>query len=143
VLKSLAYIVFALILAGGFYTFMLAPHFAARSARLGTVGASPAAAIPQITVQYAKPNFFDVVVSQGKLLSPAVIDVRQGDEIMLHIAADISDEFHLDGYDLNAPITPEKSVTLKFSADRAGRFDYKLTQSGQKLGVLQVAAKQQ
>jgi hypothetical protein len=94
-------------------------------------------------VQYAKPNFFDVVVSQGKLLSPAVIDVRQGDEIMLHIAADISDEFHLDGYDLNARITPEKSVTLKFSADRAGRFDYKLTQSSQKLGVLQVAAKQQ
>jgi len=126
---------------GGLYAFLLAPHFAARSARLESVGASPAADIPHINVQYAKPNFFDVVVSRGKLLSPAVIDVHQGDEVMLHIAADISDEFHLDGYDLTAPITPAKSVTLKFSADRAGRFDYQLRRSGQKLGVLQVAAK--
>jgi hypothetical protein len=139
--KSLAYVIFALILMGGLYTFLLAPHFAARGARLVTVGSSPPGEIPHISVQYAKPNFFDIVVSKGKLVSPAVIDVHQGDEVLLHIAADTADEFHLEGYDLSTAITPAKSATLKFNASRAGRFAYELRESGQKLGVLQVAAK--
>jgi heme/copper-type cytochrome/quinol oxidase subunit 2 len=93
----------------------------------------------QITMQYAKPNVFDIVVRKGKLETGGAIRVRKGDDVTLHITTDAEDEFHLDGYDLDAKISPERSASLRFKASAAGRFEYLLRQTNQKLGVLEVS----
>ena len=92
----------------------------------------------KITMQYAKPNFFDIVVHEGKLETGGAISVRKGDDVTLHITTDAADEFHLDGYDLDTKISPERSASLKFKASSAGRFEYQLRQTNMKLGVLEV-----
>jgi heme/copper-type cytochrome/quinol oxidase subunit 2 len=93
----------------------------------------------KITMQYAKPNFFDIVVQKGKLETGGAISVRKGDDVTLHITSDAADEFHLDGYDLDAKVSPERSASLKFKASSAGRFEYEFRQINQKLGVLEVS----
>jgi heme/copper-type cytochrome/quinol oxidase subunit 2 len=93
----------------------------------------------KVTMQYAKPNFFDIVVQQGKLETGGAISVRKGDDVTLHITSDAADEFHLDGYDLDAKVSPERSTSLKFKASSAGRFEYEFRQTNQKLGVLEVS----
>ena len=93
----------------------------------------------KITMQYAKPNVFDIVVQKGKLETGGAISVRKGDDVTLHITTDAADEFHLDGYDLDTQISPERSASLKFKASSAGRFEYQLRQANQKLGVLEVS----
>jgi hypothetical protein len=97
----------------------------------------------KITMQYAKPNVFDIVVQKGKLETGGAIRVRQGDDVTLHITTDAEDEFHLDGYDLDTKISPERSASLQFKASSAGRFEYQLRQSNQKLGVLEVSGETQ
>jgi hypothetical protein len=93
----------------------------------------------EITMQYAKPNVFDIVVQKGKLETGGAISVRKGDDVTLHITTDAEDEFHLDGYDLDTKISPARSASLKFKASSAGRFEYQLRESNQKLGVLEVS----
>jgi type II secretory pathway pseudopilin PulG len=93
----------------------------------------------EITMQYAKPNVFDIVVQKGKLETGGAIRVRKGDDVTLHITTDAEDEFHLDGYDLDTKISPARSASLQFKASSAGRFAYQLRQSNQKLGVLEVS----
>jgi hypothetical protein len=93
----------------------------------------------QITMRYAKPNVFDIVVQKGKLETGGAISVRKGDEVALHITTDAEDEFHLDGYDLDTKISPARSASLQFKASSAGRFEYQLRQSNHKLGVLEVS----
>jgi hypothetical protein len=93
----------------------------------------------KITMQYAKPNVFDIVVQNGKLETGGAISVRKGDDVTLHITTDVADEFHLDGYDLDAKISPERSASLNFRASSAGRFEYELRQTNRKLGVLEVS----
>ena len=107
-------------------------------------GLTPLMVVPsnqtlKITMQYAKPNFFDIVVLKGKLETGGVIRVRRGEDVTLHVTTDAADEFHLDGYDLDATISPARSASLEFKASSAGRFDYGLRQTGQKLGVLEVS----
>jgi heme/copper-type cytochrome/quinol oxidase subunit 2 len=93
----------------------------------------------KITMQYAKPNVFDIVVQRGKLETGGAISVRKGDDVTLHITTDVEDEFHLDGYDLDTKVSPVRSASLQFKASSAGRFEYRLRQSNQKLGVLEVS----
>ena len=93
----------------------------------------------KITMQYTKPNVFDIVVQKGKLETGGAISVRKGDDVTLHITSDAADEFHLDGYDLDTKISPARSASLKFKASSAGRFEYQLRQSNLKLGVLEVS----
>jgi hypothetical protein len=93
----------------------------------------------KITMRYARPNVFDIVVQKGKVETGGAISVRKGDDVTLHITTDAADEFHLDGYDLDAKISPARSASLKFKASSAGRFEYQLRQTNQKLGVLEVS----
>jgi len=103
--------------------------------------APPAAApaVDSIVVQYATPNVYDIVVSGGKRISePAVLKVRQGDEVKFRITSDVADEFHLHGYDLHVQVSPERSAVLQFTAKLSGRFTYELHKSALELGALEV-----
>jgi heme/copper-type cytochrome/quinol oxidase subunit 2 len=97
------------------------------------------AATNQVIVQYASPNVYDIVVQRGRRVSePAVLKVHQGDDVKFRITSDVTDEFHLHGYNLEVPVSPERSAVLQFTAKLTGRFTYELHKSGLELGALEV-----
>jgi plastocyanin len=84
-------------------------------------------------------HVFDIVVQRGKRVSgPAVLKVSQGDEVTLHITADIADEFHLHGYNLIVQLLPNNTATMHVIAKLSGRFTYELHKSDLELGALEV-----
>lgn len=98
-----------------------------------------AAAANAVVVQYAMPNVYDIVVQGGRRVSePAVLKVRQGDDVKFRITSDVADEFHLHGYDLHVPVSPERSAVLEFTAKLTGRFTYELHKARLDLGALEV-----
>jgi len=100
------------------------------------------AATNQVIVQYASPNVYDIVVQRGKRVSePSVLKVHQGDDVKFRITSDVTDEFHLHGYNLGVPVSPERSAVLQFTAKLTGRFTYELHKSGLELGALEVYPK--
>src|SRR5438094_5991541 len=51
---------------------------------------------------------FELGIKNGKLVSgPALLQVHEGDEVILDIAADRSDELHVHGYDLRTRINAD------------------------------------
>ena len=93
-------------------------------------------------VQYATPNIYDIVVQGGRRISePAVLKVHQGDDVKFRITSDVADEFHLHGYNLQVPVSPDRSAVLQFTAKLTGRFTYELHKSGLELGALEVYPK--
>jgi plastocyanin len=84
-------------------------------------------------------HVFDIVVQRGKRVSgPAVLKVRQGDEVTIHVTTDGADEFHLHGYNLLMKLQPNTTATLQFVAKLSGRFTYELHKADLELGALEV-----
>jgi hypothetical protein len=82
---------------------------------------------------------FDLVLKDGKLASgQSVMQVHQGEQIVLRISSNTTDELHLHGYDLHARITPQQTAVLEFSANRTGRFTLELHEAQTELGALEV-----
>jgi hypothetical protein len=81
----------------------------------------------------------DLRVEQGRLVGgPEVIQVLQGQEVILNITSDRTDVFHLRAYDLHAVLRAGVAETLSFKAERSGRFDLELNRSQDGLGALEV-----
>lgn len=103
---------------------------------------SPTAATsgtPTLDLAVAAPVVFDLVIQRGRLVTgPAVIQVRQGDEVIFRMICDSSDELHLHGYNLHLTLVPDKTTTLQFSAKQTGRFGYELHHAKAELGALEV-----
>ena len=106
---------------------------------------APAAPLPTTqpaTVEVPKPQHFDLVVSKGRLVSgPAVIQVREGDDVQMQITSDQADELHMHGYDLHLSLKPNVPAALAFRAEHSGRFDYELHHAHTELGTLEVQPK--
>jgi hypothetical protein len=84
-------------------------------------------------------DVFDLVVKDGQLASgQSVIQVHQGEQVVLRISSNASDELHLHGYDLQAQITPRETAVLEFNANRTGRFTLELHKANTELGALEV-----
>jgi FtsP/CotA-like multicopper oxidase with cupredoxin domain len=104
--------------------------------------AAPVVAAAPLPVALPKPQTFALVVSKGKLVSgPAVIQVREGDDVQLQITSDHDDELHLHGYDLHLSLKANVPVMLAFRAEHSGRFDYELHHAHSELGTLEVQPK--
>lgn len=97
---------------------------------------------PQAAGLVAAPpqaRVFDLVVEQGRLVSgPAVVALRQGDQIVLSVSSDQDDELHLHGYDLSLSLKAGVPGSLRFTADKSGRFEYELHHAHMELGALEV-----
>jgi len=86
-----------------------------------------------------QPNTLDVVVRNGRRVSePAVLKVKQGDDVTLRVTSDAPDEMHLHGYDRHLKLVPGKTAVLEFNAKLSGRFTYELHKSGLELGAVEV-----
>ena len=93
-------------------------------------------AVPAVEPQ---PKTLDVVVRNGRRVSePAVLKVKQGDDVTLRVTSDAPDEMHLHGYDRHLKLVPGKTAVLEFNAKLSGRFTYELHKSGLELGAVEV-----
>ena len=82
---------------------------------------------------------FELTIKGGRLISgPALMQVHEGEQVTLTIKSDGSDELHLHGYDLHARISPGETASLRFKADRTGRFGLELHKAHTELGALEV-----
>ena len=82
---------------------------------------------------------FELTIKGGRLISgPALMQVHEGEQVTLTIKSDGGDELHLHGYDLHARISPGESASLRFTADRTGRFGLELHKAHTELGALEV-----
>lgn len=131
--KSILFLVLgALILAVLFVELKPDPTSATTSAAVATASA-PAANSPVNTHDYA------IEIRNGaKISGPDVLSATQGDDITLTLRSDHADELHIHGYDLHAHIKSSVPETLRFKADRTGRFTLELHHSNLELGALEV-----
>ena len=105
---------------------------------------SPTAPVPAAPAPVAVTavKVFELTVKDGKLESgPEVLQVSEGDEVVLRITVDKADDLHLHGYDLHAHLKPGVPSELSFKASRTGRFEYELHKAHVDLGALEVQPK--
>ena len=81
---------------------------------------------------------FVFTVQGGQVSRPASFKTTEGREVIIRVTADVSDEVHLHGYDYSKEIEAGNTVELRFTADRAGRFELELEQRKLTLGFLEV-----
>lgn len=99
---------------------------------------SPGVAASEPTEAQALKVFVLRVGQQGLLEGPAVIRVRQGDDIEIRISSDIDDELHLHGYDRHLHLRQGETAALRLEATLSGSFDYELHDRHMELGALEV-----
>jgi hypothetical protein len=80
----------------------------------------------------------DVVIANETVTGGGRARVPLGSEVRLTVTADISDEVHLHGYDLRAPLSPEAPFIVEFTADIPGIFEMELEGGHQLLLELEV-----
>lgn len=89
-----------------------------------------------------KKKVFSLIVKDGKIASSEkILSVVQGDEVVLEVVSDVADEMHLHGYDLWLDLKPNESISLKFIADKTGRFSFELEHAAVELGAIEVQPK--
>ena len=99
--------------------------------------AAPAAA-PAASPTAAPPGEFSFDITQGQVRGPLSMTVRQGEQVSIRVRTDVTDELHLHGYELTAPLPAGEDVALTFIAAKAGRFEVELHHSHRELGALEV-----
>jgi FtsP/CotA-like multicopper oxidase with cupredoxin domain len=57
-------------------------------------------------------------------------EAEQGQQVVLTVRADVTDEVHLHGYDLFADVAPGQPARITFRADNAGVFEAELEDLG-------------
>jgi hypothetical protein len=112
---------------------------------LAAVAAAPASRAPSANLAQTTPQrslrqqVFEINIRNGKPVSGSpLLEAHEGDEIILKIVSDRSDELHLHGYDLHADLVPGETTTLAFTATRTGYFGMEMHRSHTELGALEV-----
>jgi predicted RNA-binding protein with TRAM domain len=80
----------------------------------------------------------EVEVEDGDVRGPGTATVSLGDEVVLVVEADVSDEVHVHGYDLMDDVAPDEPARITFDADTAGIFEIELEEAGLLLVRLKV-----
>ena len=64
--------------------------------------------------------------------------VNEGDQVVIVVDADVSDEIHLHGYDLSADVAPGDPARLEFRAKIPGRFEVELEERSRQIAEIEV-----
>jgi hypothetical protein len=136
--KVLYLAVTAAILVGLFLA--LAPKKADSPSAPNVPSAAAAGAVADTTPLPAEGGTtVEIKVHQGRLVAgPAVIKLKQGEQVTLRITADGDDELHVHGYDLLLNLIAGQPAQLSFKADHSGRFEYELHHAHADLGAFEV-----
>jgi hypothetical protein len=60
--------------------------------------------------------------SQAPPAKPAVLAVRQNDQVVVRVSSDKPVQVHLHGYDIESDVVPNVVTSLRFTATATGRF---------------------
>jgi hypothetical protein len=142
--KVLAFVLAGVAISGALWL-EFKPQQGASIVPLAAVAAVPASRAPSTNAAQATPersprqHVFEINIRNGKPVSGlALLKAHEGDEIILKIVSDLSDELHLHGYDLHADLVPGETTTLAFTATRTGHFGMEMHRSHTELGALEV-----
>lgn len=94
------------------------------------------------SAQPANEKVFNLTVQNKKLTGIDTLQANQGDEVTFNITSDVSEEFHLHGYDKHVDLVKGQTVQMKFMTDKSGRFPFELEDDKVELGALEVQPKQ-
>lgn len=87
-----------------------------------------------------QPVRVNVEFRNGEVVGGVVrADIDEGDQVVLTVRADVTDEVHLHGYDLFADVTPNQRARITFRADEVGEFEAELEDLGIPVAVLTVS----
>jgi hypothetical protein len=81
----------------------------------------------------------DIVLTGGTVDRVERYEVPLDGAVRVTVAADISDEVHIHGYDIRAAVSPGTDAVIGFDATIPGVFEIELEGSGVLIGELQVA----
>jgi hypothetical protein len=98
---------------------------------------TPATTDATTTTAPAGPRRIRVTVRGGTVAGGVqTVRVEQGEQVVLVVRADVSDEVHLHGYDRMADVAPDAPAQLGFRATIPGRFEVEL--EDRKLRILEL-----
>jgi plastocyanin len=81
------------------------------------------------TAHQAQTREFEIDAAQFHY-SPSIIRVDKGDRVMIKFrATDVSHGIYVDGYDVEVNAKPGRTQTLEFVADRAGKYQFRCSQT--------------
>jgi plastocyanin len=106
-----------------------------------TAGSATAASIAADTAPPPAQGgtIVEIEVRHGRLVAgPAIIKLKQGDQVTLRVTSDGNDELHVHGYDLHLNLIAGQPAQLSFTADHSGRFEYELHHAHTDLGAFEV-----
>jgi hypothetical protein len=104
-----------------------------------TSASPPGSGSPTISPsQKPAATVIEVTVEGGTVDAPQRPQATQGDEVVIVVRADVSDEVHVHGYDLMADVAPGEPARIRFVADVAGVFDVELEDAGRLLFQLEI-----
>jgi len=142
--KAIAFIVGGVALTGALWV-AFKPTHGASNVSPTVVPAIPSAERRSTSLQDlrtqspVRQEVFEFGVKEGRVVSGAArLQVHEGDQVVLKIISDRSDEIHLHGYDLHARLVPGETATLAFTATRTGHFGLELHGAHIELGALEV-----
>lgn len=96
----------------------------------------------KITQTPIEAKTFEIEVKNKELVfGHDVLNVIEGDEVIIKILVDEEEELHIHGYDKSVDLEKDKQGTLKFTANRTGRFPFELERSKIEIGALEVQPK--
>jgi hypothetical protein len=87
------------------------------------------------------PNagLIEVTVRGDRVQGPDRAAIRQGEQVILVVHADVSDHVHVHGYDLMADVGPGRPARIRFRANVPGVFEVELEDAGRPLLELEIA----
>jgi FtsP/CotA-like multicopper oxidase with cupredoxin domain len=80
----------------------------------------------------------EITYRNGAVQGPTTFTVTQGDRVRILVHADVSDEVHFHGYDLEADVTPDEPARIDFVANAAGVYEVELEDLGEPLIELEI-----
>lgn len=113
-----------------------------------TASPTPSAATPTDTPSASPtpspsptPNaaLIEVTVRGDRVQGPDRAAIRQGEQVILVVHADVSDHVHVHGYDLMADVEPGRPARIRFRANVPGVFEVELEDAGRPLLELEIA----
>jgi hypothetical protein len=84
------------------------------------------------------PATYVFTVVTGSVEGPEQIEAAVGEEIVIVVSADVTDEVHLHGYDVFADVAPDTPARLEVVADIPGIFEMELEGARLVLSELEV-----
>jgi hypothetical protein len=78
------------------------------------------------TTTVSGPESYEFAVTGESVDGPQKIDATLGEEIVILVSADVTDEVHLHGYDVFADVAPDAPARLEVVTDIPGIFEIEL-----------------